>query len=282
MMDGRYHRWPTAAILLAVLVLVSSCGDLQQKYLHQDKLFRIAYIEDSRTGDNSLLTDELLVDADPDIRAKAALAVGRVGGDAYRLGLRTHLYDSVEVAAEAKYFAAGLCGDSSFIDTLLALARPGHPAREAAIEAVGRLADSTLAGRLAPFLNDPDSLVVFQTLLALWRSKGWSQAGPMAQIGLTAVNRHVLYGALYALARGARREGQPLFRKEIGDSDPEYRMLAYAGLGRTFDTAAFDLLAAGLTDADNRVVASVITALEAFGSRGTAIVIGQNIARLRG
>src|SRR5204862_514251 len=137
MMNGRCNRWLIATMLLATVVLVSSCSDLQRKYLLQDKQFRIAYIEDSRTGDNSLLTDELSIDADPDIRVKAALAIGRVGRDTYRLGLRTHLYDSVEVAAEAKYFAAGLCGDSSFIDTLLALARPGLPAREAAIEAVG-------------------------------------------------------------------------------------------------------------------------------------------------
>ena len=275
-MDGQRKRWLTTAILLAIVVIVFSCSNLQRKYVLQDKQFRIAYIEDSRTEDNSLLIDELLVDPEPSIRARAALAIGRIGGDLYRAGLRTHLFDSIEVVAEAKYFAAGLCGDSSFIDTLLALARPGLPARSMAIEAVGRLADSTRAEQLARFLADTDSLVTYQTLLALWRSKGWSQAGPMAQVGLTATNRKILYGALYSLARGGRTEGRPLFHTELSDPDPEYRMLAYAGLGRTADTAAFDLLAAGVHDSDLRVVANVLTALEAFGGRGTA-VIGRNI-----
>ncbi len=276
--DGRSNQWLIAAILLVIIVLICSCSNLQRKYVLQDKKFRIAYIEDSRTGDNSLLIDELLADSEPGIRARAALAIGRIGGDIYRAGLRTYLYDSVEVVAESKYFAAGLCGDSSFVDTLLALARPGLPARSVAIEAIGRLADSSQAGKLAGFLNDADSLVVYQALLALWRSKGWSQAGQMAQIGLTASNRKVLYGALYALARGGRSEGRPLFHKESSDPDPEYRMLAYAGLGRTADTAAFEMLAVGVNDSDDRVVANVLTALEAFGAKGTA-VIGQNIGR---
>ncbi|MDD4051837.1 MAG: peptidylprolyl isomerase [candidate division Zixibacteria bacterium] len=277
-MDGRQKRWPMAAVLLATIVLICGCGNLQRKYVIQDKKFRITYIEDSRTNDNSLLINELLVDSEPSIRTRAALAIGRVGGDMYRAGLRTHLFDSIEVAAEAKFFAAGLCGDSSFIDTLLILAGPGHPARSAAIEAVGRLADSTRAEQLAGFLNDTDSLVAYQALLALWRSKGWSQAEQMAQIGLTTSNRKILYGALYALARGGRIEGRPLFHIELSDPDPEYRMLAYAGLGRTADTAAFDMLAAGVNDSDDRVVANVLTALESFGGKGTT-VIGQNIGR---
>lgn len=276
MMDRRFP-WRTAAISLAIIAVASACGDLQRPYLLQDKQFRIAYIEDSRTEDNSLLIDELLTDAEPDIRAKAALAIGRVGGEFYRAGLKAHLDDSAAAVSEAKYFAAGLCGDSGFVDTLLALARSGRPARATAIEAAGRLADSGRAARFGAYLNDADSMVVYQALLALWRSKGWSQAGEMTRIGLATANRRILYGALYALARGGRPEGRPLFRKETTDADPEFRMLAYAGLGRTVDTAAFDALSAGLSDADERVVAGVITALEAFGPKGTA-VLGRAIA----
>lgn len=272
MMDGQYTRRALTVISLAVMMISAACSDLQRTYLLRDKQFRIAYIEDSRTEDNSLLIDELLTDSVPDIRVRAALAIGRVGGDMYRAGLRAHLYDSVEVAAEAKYFAAGLCGDTSFVDTLLALARCSGVARSAAIEAAGRLADSSRADRFSPFLNDPDSMVAYQALLALWRSQGWSQAENMTRVGTATTNRKVLYGALYALARGGRIEGRPLFRKEIANRDPEYRMLAYAGIGRTADTASFGLLAAGLADADDRVVANVITALEAFGPRGTAVL----------
>ncbi|NMC42714.1 MAG: hypothetical protein GYA46_02235, partial [candidate division Zixibacteria bacterium] len=165
MMDGQYTRRALTVISLAAMMVTAACSDLQRTYLLRDKQFRIAYIEDSRTEDNSLLIDELLTDSVPDIRVRAALAVGRVGGEMYRAGLKAHLYDSVEVAAEAKYFAAGLCGDTGFVDTLLALARNNRVARSAAIEAAGRLADSSRADQFTPFLNDSDSMVAYQALL---------------------------------------------------------------------------------------------------------------------
>jgi len=258
--------------MLVVVLMCQSCENLQRKYIQQDKRFRIAYIEDTRGEDLSLVSGDLLGDSDPEIRALAAYAIARIGDAIYRPGLKAELYDTSQIAAEAKFFAAGLAGDSTFVDTLIAFAAGSGPARNVALEAVGRLGDSLVADRIAVFLDDPDSLVVYETMLAMWRADSWSQAQRMADLGKSSDNRKIVYGALYALSRGRRSEGRELFRSEMADTDPEYRMLAYSGLGRIADTASLDLIATGLNDNDGRVVASAMYALRAFGDKGSPYI----------
>lgn len=267
-----------AAILTMVISL--SCAKLEQKYIRQDKLFKIAFIEDTRAIDTILVGDDILSSPDPEIRARAALAIGRIGGDFYSKALEAHLCDTIFSVAEAKYFAAGLTGDSNLFDTLFNLAQNEPMAREAAVEALGRIATSEQATRLTVFLDSSDSLVLYQALLALWRADEWSQAEKMAQIGLLTGNRRVKYGALYALARGGRVEGRELYHNLLSDHDPEFRMLAYAGLGRSVDSSSIKQIAGGLNDADSRVVASAIYALRNFGSLGS-IFIGDKLRDLK-
>jgi len=267
----------TAALTAAILL---SCSDLEQKYIKRDKLFRIAHIEDSRVFDSVLVGDQLLGDPDPEIRARAAVAVGRIGGDHYARALLDNLRDSVAKAAEAKYFAAGLIGDTILFDSVFQLARSKTTAREAAVEALGRIANSEQAPRLTLFLDDPDSRVVYQAMLAMLRAEEWSEAEKMAGIGLTTANRRIKYGAVYALSRAGRPEGRELYRSLITDADPEYRMLAYRGLGRMADSSSVKQIAGGLNDADDRVVAAAMYALEKLGDLG-AMFIGQKLPDLK-
>jgi cyclophilin family peptidyl-prolyl cis-trans isomerase/HEAT repeat protein len=269
----RNPLWAAPLILIGLAVGWFSCGRLEQQYVRMDKLYKIALIEDSRAYDTILQNDELFADPDPGIRARAALAVGRIGGDYYTPTLKRHLTDTSAVAAEAKYFAAGLLADSTLFDPLLELASGRGPARDAAVEAMGRVANANQAPRLGVFLDDPDTLVVYQTLLALWRAGGWCHAATMARLGLESPCRMVQYGAVFALARGGRPEGIPLFRRFIADADPEFRIPAYAGLGRVGDTTLADIIAQGLADPDDRVVATALNALRNYGSRGAASVI---------
>lgn len=271
--------WLAVGLAAIILLAYVSCENMQRRYIEKDKLFRIASIEESRGLDTLLRSELILSDPDPAIRARAAMAIGRIGSAYYKSALMSHLYDSVPVAAEAKFFAVGLMGDPDFVDTVLSLARGKGPAREAAVEALGRLGDSTLGDKLKPFFDDPDTLVVYQAFLAMLRTKSWSPAEAAAEVGLANKNRKIEYGALYSLARGGRREGRDLFRRMISDNDPEFRMLAYAGLGRIADTVSFEIIAAGLNDSDNRVVASVLSALGSFGSKGTKC-IGQKLSEI--
>lgn len=259
-----------AAFVLALAVF--SCSKLQEKYVRQDKLFRIAYWEDSRSHDSLLLGPEYLGDPDPEIRARAALAIGRIGGDFYNRGLVSQLADTAPAAAEAKFFAAGLLGDTALFEPIFRLTQTNTPALEAAVEALGRVADSIAAPRIATFLENPDSLVVYRAMLALLNAKCWSAAKRMAEIGLGTDCRQVKYGALYALAMGRRPEGRQLFKTLLSDPDPEFRMMACQGLGRSADTTSLSLIAAGQNDSDQRVVAAAIGALSLFGAKGADFI----------
>lgn len=275
-----FFTFRAVLMALSMILILLSCEELEQKYIHQDKLFKIALLEDSRAGDTLLTSREVLSDPNPDIRIHAAVAIGRIGGEFYTRALKANLRDTIGAVAEAKYFAAGLLGDSSLFDSLYFLARTEALAREVAVEALGRVANAEQAPRLEEFLTDPDSLVVYQAMLAIWRANGWSLAPKMAEIGSQSANRKVKYGALYALSRGGRSEGRRLFLDLISDSDPEFRMLAYTGLARSADTASIKHIAGGLNDADNRVVASALYSLRSFGNLGSAF-IGEKLPGLK-
>lgn len=255
-------------ILVSTLPVFNACEGLTGKYKLRDKLYHIALVE-SRRDNDIVLTDKEIIESDePLVRARAALAMGRIGSEFYRPTLYQYLYDSVPEAAEAKFFAAGIAGDSTFIDTLLALAAGSGPARDAALEAAGRLADSTRAADLANFMNDSSAAIVSAAIMALWRSDSWSETDRIVEIGRSTENRQIKQTALYALARGGRIEGREFFREMVSDPDPEYRLLAYSGLGRACDTSSVRLIATGLNDSDERVVAAALMALGRLGDKG--------------
>ena len=106
------------AILIGSLILISSCSDLEREYIRKDKFFKMAQWEDMRIRDMMLVDSTYLGDPDPEIRARAALAIGRIGGGQYNDKFIEMLPDSSEIAAEAKFFAAGLIADSSIFDPI--------------------------------------------------------------------------------------------------------------------------------------------------------------------
>ncbi len=268
---SRYSR-RSPVFLILLLFGLSGCEKLEQKYIRQDKLFHIAQIEDSRADDTLLFSSAILGDSDPEIRARAALAMGRIGSDFYMRPLGLHLADTIPSTARTKCFAAGLFGDSMLFENVHAIAQNDSSARAAAVEALGRDASKQQAAEIAAFLSDIDSLVVYHALLALWRADQWSRAQEMASLGLSADNRLVQYGALYALSRGGRIEGRRLFLDFVSDADPDYRMLAYRGLGRIADSAAVKTVSGGLNDDDMRVVEAAMRALGQLGNLGTAYI----------
>ncbi len=275
-MDNRGLIYLQSRLLAVLTVLFGlgliSCDSLEQKYIKQDKQFRIAFLEDCRARDTLLVSQDFLGDPDPDIRARAALAIGRIGDDYYSGAFVDHLADTVPWVAEVKYFAAGLLEDSTLFDALYELARQDGETRAAAVEALGRVASESQAVRIADFLDDPDSSVVSQTIFALWRAEEWTAADRVAEIGLDADSRSVKYASLYALARAGRPEGRELFMVRVSDADPEIRMLACRGLGNIKDSTAIRTISGGLNDDDPRVVAAAMRALAQFESAGSTFI----------
>jgi cyclophilin family peptidyl-prolyl cis-trans isomerase/HEAT repeat protein len=231
-------------------------------------LASIIEYEDIRRASDNLLS--YLHDPDPEIRARAALAVGRIGDIKAAEKLFELLNDStIEVSCNAS-FGIGLTGEKSFASRLLEEAIDLEPVRLAsAINAVGRLADSSMTGtvdELLTYLDHPDHQVREAACNALWRA-GIKRAGSaLAEIAGGDPVRKVKIASLYGLVRLGIKEPVGIYSEWIADPDPFVRSLALRGLSLPKDDQWTTMVAVGLNDRDNNVVSGAISALTGIGS----------------
>jgi cyclophilin family peptidyl-prolyl cis-trans isomerase/HEAT repeat protein len=175
----------------------------------------------------------------PQVRRRAALALGRVRTDGSVATLLELLEDpEIEVRMDAA-FALGLLADSSAatIHALAGLARL-HPADSLGSEAVAALAKAGSAEALdslsALIESAPDGIatpVVAEALVSLWR---FGQRAEAALGEFTRFARHVdpaiRWRAIYPLSRNGIAAAGPLFLELAADADPAVRALAVRAL----------------------------------------------------
>ncbi len=257
------------AILVVVLVVLIFYYDLLNLREGKiDALANIIELEDTRFASDRLVG--YLNHDDPVIRARAALALGRIGDFSTTDNLFRLLADSsVDVAATAA-FAIGLTGRPEHAFRLLEETPEASPDILAmAIQSAGRLADSSMtdfAAALAGFLNHPDHRVREQAVYALWRAGARSASEQLFAIGRSDPVRAVRVAALYALARMGIADPGDFYMQYLPDSDPFVRMTAIRGLGLRKDDSQTTLGAVGLNDRDNSVVSQAISSLTSIGS----------------
>jgi cyclophilin family peptidyl-prolyl cis-trans isomerase/HEAT repeat protein len=261
---------------IATLVLILILGALaifyfdifDLRYSKEAVIASIISAEDTRRVSARII--ESLSSPDPEIRARAALAIGRIG-DA---GAVTRLFelaeDSVAEVAETAVFAIGLSGDSANAARLLEISRDFEPGLLAiAVESIGRLADSTMidiVNELPVFLDHLDHRVREQAAYALWRAGAREAWNELVDISRNDPVRPVQVAALYALVRMGIKEPTDLYSEWLPDSDPYVRLLAIRGLGLSRDNSVISLIASGLNDRDNNVVAQAISSLASVAS----------------
>jgi len=179
---------------------------------------RLLELEDRRAFDAPML-ERAAAGSTPELRARAALALGRIGDERAVPSLRRLLSDSSPEVRRSAAFAVGILGDPS-------------PA---------------LAASLAPLLSDPDSSV------AAWAA--WSLSAlelPEAQDALVrAVNGSAADrrpALLRALWRYATPEAENEALAHAADSDRTIRAAALYALARRPQESARPALAAALAD----------------------------------
>ena len=129
-----------AALVLILLtaVLAYYLYDRLKPPTHAEKLADIIHLEDQRQLSERL--KEYLHDSDPVVRSRAALAVGRTGGQGSGELLFGMLFDSSIDVAAMSAFALGLSGEKDYALQLLDMASDLPSAVAArAVEAAGRL-----------------------------------------------------------------------------------------------------------------------------------------------
>ncbi len=254
-----------AAIVIVVLVAIAGfyVYDSLRIPTSAKKKAEIIHLEDQRTLFDRL--KKYLHDNDLDIRARAALAIGRIGGTGSGELLFGMVSDTaIDVAATAA-FALGLTGEKEYASRLLDVAfdMPSAVGAEA-VEAVGRLADSGMTGiadGLVGFFSHPSPDVREAACMALYRAGAKSKGGDIVAFVKSEPDELVRKAALYTLARFGTPEAEPVFTEFLADSDPFIRSLAVRGMGHLQSADAVHYLAIALNDADKGVVAQAISEL---------------------
>jgi cyclophilin family peptidyl-prolyl cis-trans isomerase/HEAT repeat protein len=259
-MKRKLKIYGVLALVILAAVAIFYLYDALKPPTQTEKMAEIIHLEDQR-----LFSDRLkrsLNDSDMDIRARAALAVGRIGDEGSGELLFAMLSDSAIDVAVTSAFALGLTGDKEYASQLLDVAfdLPSAIGTEA-VEAAGRLADSsmtTVVEGLVKYFSHPSPDVREAACMALYRAGAKAKGGDILTFVKNEPDELVRKAVLYALARLGVDEAAQVFVEFLADSDPFVRSLAVQGLGSVQSEEAVHFLAISLNDADQGVVAEAI------------------------
>ncbi|MBD3257484.1 hypothetical protein GF377_03545 [candidate division GN15 bacterium] len=269
------------AVTAIVAVLAYFLYDTLRERSVPEKLAAIAHAEDQRMITPTL--EELLADDSVRVRARAAVALGRI--DAPRSGemLAGMLRDEAITVARSAAFGMGLTQEKRLADQLVdvALDLPS-PVTAKAVEAAGRLADSSMTNvgaALVEFLSHPSPDVREAACYALFRANAKKFAQELIPFLAQEPDSLVQVAALYALARLGIAEAYPVFVEFQAESDPYTRTLAVRGLASVKSDESARQLAVSLNDSDKRVVAQAIFGLRSVGTQSAAKYLANKLTK---
>ena len=246
----------------------------------KETLLQIVQAEDERRWEESDL-GKLLTDASPSVRARAALAAGRIGDEGAVAPLGNLLKaDRDEAVRSAAAFALGEVeaeSGAAALTEVLRLSKSGE-LRARCVEALGKIAaalpearadakkrigetvTTTLAAEQR--LARPNRTLVLLGLTAVLRARPENGARTVA-LSLASTDARVRADAANSLARLRAKESVERLRTMLAsDADPVARANAARALGVAEDAGAFEVLSQhAATDADTRVRVSAVRAL---------------------
>ena len=263
----------TRFITVWIVVAVLSVTGLAQNSVQ----LRILKAEDERRWDKDL--EELLSNANPAIRERAALAAGRIGNEECVSALAGLLKDANRDVRAMAAFGLGEVEAANGADPLLAVLKDANESvivRARAIEGLGKIAGALppeqearrleLGAAILESLKSEaafsDRLMAMLGLTAALRSRP-TNAGPTVARFLAHPDARVRADAGNTLARLRLNDGNEQLRKLL-DTDAEAIVRANAArvLGATDDKASYDALLKHATDdPDSRVRVGAIRSL---------------------
>lgn len=272
---------PQLLILLSLVLFSSATASAQPRdFIPRPTLLRIVKAEDERRWDGELLT--LLTSTNPAVRARAALAAGRIGNEGAVPELTKILKLDKEMTVRAlAAFAIGevesVTGANALSDVLKTRTEQVE-VRARAIEGLGKIAaalppeQQARLGEISSLVletlkaeseqTNPDRQLLLLGITAVLRAKPANSGQTLANL-LANKDARVRADAGNALARLRLKDGNvKLLQLLTTDPDANVRANAARVLGATEEKAAFDKLLESLnTDKDSRVRVSAIRAL---------------------
>jgi len=285
-MNGR-PQWTINLFVVLAIGCSSATGQAARRTaaIAPDTLLNIIRHEDERRWDDQL--QALLTGDNPKVRARAALAAGRIGDEkAVPLLADALLSDHDNAVREMAAFALGEIESPGGAYALVtAIKKPDHPARARAIEALGKVAAAMNAAK--PAGDSPDDDRLDQCKAAIVNGLRFElERKPVRDrltvlLGLTAVLRvrpdgvgslvtkflddtdtAIVATALNTMARLRLKDGNERVRQLLNHNDPLVRANAARVVGAAEHKEAFDaVLDRALHDNDLRVRASAIRTL---------------------
>jgi cyclophilin family peptidyl-prolyl cis-trans isomerase/HEAT repeat protein len=259
-------RMAVAVLLVLAALLAWWLYEQYHERSVAERLAEVVHDEDAR-----VLSDRLtgyLDDPWPAVRARAATAVGRIGGENADSLLWARMADSSLDVAAAAAFAMGLTDADEYILQLLdhAFDMPAQVASPA-VASVGRLADSSMvevSNRLVNFLSHPAPEVRAEAAMALFRMNAGNRGPQLIKHVHKEADPEARAAAVYALARMKIVEARDVYVENLADSDPFVRQSCVRGLGAVRDKEAIHLMAMALNDGNGNVVVEAIRRLGAI------------------
>ena len=202
--------------------------------------------------------------ADPIVRQRAVLAVGRLQDSTSIAALTTRVADVSPAVRMEAVFALGQIGHRSARPILEPLLAPRMPLalRALAVEALGKLLDPAATPKITALLGDPAAAVRGEAAIALWRLADSTAIDSL--LGHHAdPDRQVRWRVHYALEKIVA-PGRVVPAVALHINDPEWLVRAYAArtLGRQKSARATPYLLQMLGDGTSAVVVNALRALQ--------------------
>jgi cyclophilin family peptidyl-prolyl cis-trans isomerase len=233
-------------------------------------------LEDRRAFDQGLLASAAAA-PDPAIRARAALAAGRIGDDRGGPLLRPLLSDRAGPVRAMAAFACQLLGDpGATADLLPLLSDADASVASAAARAVGFLGrgdgeDALIAAIPRSAAPEPRASM----LQSLWRFADTASVSA-AQNYAADPDTRVRSAALYALSRKPIALSAAALAAALSDSDPDASAMAARGLGLLALKDAIAPLGAALDSGRIPLVVNALVALEAILEKNPGAVVAED------
>ncbi len=248
-----------------------------------EELARIAEVEDRRVLSDGKLVTWATTHENPQVRARALLALGRVQEPAGLDAVVKGLSDKVAPVRAEAAFAAGLialswAGLSEADKVKLADAlnsaeqQEADPAaHDAMLEALGRLGTPGAVDRL----NERLAVTELQARAALAMGVAFRRGAKLPPSAVRMLNaltarelpQPVRFGAAYALSTSKDSLARPSLRACAEDDASEVRAVCVKGLGEVGEDVDAVLLNKHVDDPDYRVAVEAVRSLAKLGAR---------------
>jgi cyclophilin family peptidyl-prolyl cis-trans isomerase/HEAT repeat protein len=289
------HTWSLVAVLLGAATLVR-CGSAPASApggppppTAPPRTFvgaaeaeaALLELEDRRAFDASTL-ESASRSADPTIRARAALALGRIADARGRASLVSLFSDPSAEVQKAAAFGAQIFGDSTMTADLIPLLSSADPTVVAsaakAIAFLGRGDGQDALIAAADRVGAPEPRATI--LRSLWRfAVPATEQAALKYVG--DPDTRVRFGAVYAIARKPLETSLPALTAALRDPDPDIAAYAARAVGILAHKESIDPLFSALESGKAPLVTNALLALEGVFEKNPGTPAGkERIARV--